>query len=364
MNEIQKLLNECKFNSAKKYCEDIINKSQNNLENKIYYENELKNVNKYYNEFITNYIGETFLPLVNIHKGEGLISKIKVSDSSNLDIIVLPEWNNLISTTIDILKLYLSNEFPELLIFEWNLSNIKCGIKKFSFINYNYNIEGNSYKLPLLLAIISYLIGKEIPNEYCFTGDIEKVGNKYLLKKVDGIEEKLNVIRKEFPNIKHFIYPEERGKDLCYFIEEVFGSSLKEIYKSHFVNRYILIEQKSAISKYGVHKLVCISQGNIRIEEFSEVNSFIKNNLRVFKDNGQGVILDGRAPIALYSMIVSAPEIINSMPNFIALNYPGHKDQDDSDSKTAIVIKTSNSGSSKLKAGDYFSFKEINNLNT
>lgn len=359
MNEIQNLLNECKFNSAKKYCEDIINKSQNNLENKVYYENELKSINKYYEEFINNYFGETFLPLVNIHKGEGLISKIKVSDSLSEDIHVLTEWNNLIPTVIDFLELYIKNECPELFVMEWNYDELKCGIKKFPFINSNFKIEGNSYKLPLILAIISFLLEKEIPNEYCFTGDIEKLSNKYLLKKVDGIEEKLTAIKQEFPHIKKFIYPTNDEKDLFEIVKEVFGSSMKKIYKSKIVKRYILVEKTQVKSIYGTHKLINIqSSESLNIDEFTKLNIFLRDNLKLFKDEGQGVIFSGRLPVAVYSMISSFPEIINSLPNFFAIHYTGHNNPDKANEKTAIVIRTSNSGSSKLKPGQYFYFKE------
>lgn len=353
MNEIEKLFKEGKFISAINLCENC---KTSNLDDKIFFENKKNTIKKFYKEFIDNKPGETFLPLVDVQKNDGIIQKIKVTDSYSSDIKIIDDWNKHINLSIELIESYLKEEFPELLILEWDLSELKCGIKTFSFMDNNFHLEGDSYKLPLVLSIISFITGKEISNEYCFTGDIERVDNKFILKKVEGIEQKFKTIKNEFPDVKYFIYPDDDNKELNTIIAKIFNESIKKIYKSKFVKRYILLEKRLASSEFGEHKVVSFQPTNIsiKINEFAKINLFIRNNLMLFKDEGNGVIIDGRAPISVYTMIFSFPEIINSLPNFLAVNYPSYKE---ADKNTAIVIRTSNSGVSKLKPGEYFFFK-------
>jgi len=358
VSKIKELISEGRFNTAINLCEEEIRKNENNLDERIHFEEEKKLIEKYYEAFITNIPGETFLPLVNQNNNQGKVLKLKTAYGSYDDINVNEKWTNNIKEIItDFFDLYFKKEYPFIKIFEWDLSELKCGIKNYYNSVNKYEIEGKSYLLPLILSVISLLTEKDISNEYCFTGDLEKFNNKYVLKRVEGIEIKQKVIQEELPVVRKFIYP-ETSKDLFDIVKELFGDSVKNIIKSPFVKRSIVLEKREVGSEFGKHKVITISlNGNILIDEFSQMPEFLRNNIHLLKDEGNGVIYDGRAPIAIYSMITSITEIINSLPNFLAINYPSAIQPNNSSYKAAIVIRTSNSGGSKLKEGDVIYYK-------
>jgi len=358
---LSQLIQEGKFNSAIKLCEEKINNS--NLEDRVHFSAEKNLIEKYYKDFISNSIGETYLPLVDTKSRTGRILKIKstlINDNHN-DVFVKDEWKvNAINIVQEFMNNYIKKEIPELLILEWDFSEVVCGVKKYPYLKNNYDIQGSSYILPLVLSLISLLIEEKLSEDICFTGDIEKINNKYFLKKVDGIDIKQKIINEELPFIKDFIYPEISNVELTEIIKKIFSITLDKILKSPFVKRYILLEKNSAQSKYGSHKIISIKiNGSISKDDFIKLPEYLYTNINYFKDEGNGVIIDGRAPISVYSMITSFPEIINSLPNFLAVNYTSTQNVKDDLSKTAIVIRTSQAGTSQLKPGQILNYKII-----
>ncbi|MDH7604272.1 MAG: hypothetical protein QHH13_05160 [Melioribacter sp.] len=359
IEQISQLIQEGKFNSAIKLCEEKINSS--NLEDRVHFKEEKNLIERYYKDFVSNSIGETYLPLVDTKSRTGRILKIKSAlfNDNQDDVFINDEWKtNAISIVKEFMNNYIKKEFPELLILDWDFSEIVCGVKKNSYLKNNYDIQGRSYILPLILSFISLLIEEKLPENICFTGDIEKINNKYFLKKVDGIDIKQKIINEELPFINDFIHPENSNAELAEIVKKNLNITLEKILKSPFIKRYILLEKNSAQSKYGSHKIISIKiNGSISIDDFIKLPEYLHANINYFKDEGNGIIIDGRAPISVYTMITSFPEIINSLPNFLAVTYSSTQNVEDNLSKTAIVIRTSQAGMSKLKPGQILNYK-------
>lgn len=360
INKIEELLHRGRFSEAINFCNELILSGSLNLDDKIHLQNELENIYRLRENFRTNSIGETFLPVVERDSQNGSLLKIKCSFDNYNDIIVNEEWTELLIKTLpDFIELYIKREFPELLILDWNLNSLKCGIKKTSSSQSKYEIDGRSFFLPLFFAALSLLTELKVPEKYCFTGDLIKENNKYLLKKVSGIDIKKSAVQKELPETNNFIYPDNSTSDLSTIVKDIFAEQIKNIINSPLIKRYFLLEKKIARSNYGAHKLVSIkmkSRETLKIEDFTRIAEFLYQNIDTLKDEGNGVILDGSAPIVVYSMISSFTEIFNSLPNFFAITYTSAPVTNPEFKYNAIVIKSSKAGSSKFKAGQILQY--------
>ncbi|MGK9475767.1 hypothetical protein [Melioribacter sp. OK-6-Me] len=360
INKIEELLQRGRFSEATKFCKELISSKSLNLDDEIHFQNELKNIFQLWENFKTNSIGETYLPVVDLNLQNGSLLKIKCSYDNYNDIIVNEEWTELLIQTLpDFIELYLKREFPELLILDWNLNSLKCGLKKNSSSQTKYEIDGRSFFLPLFFAAISLLTEQKVPENYCFTGDVVKDNNKYLLKKVSGVDLKKSVVEEELPDTNNFIYPDDTTSDLSELVKKIFAEKIKNIVNSPLIKRYFLLEKRNATSNFGLHKLISIKtkpREALKIEDFPAIAEFLHHNIEILKDEGTGVIIDGPAPIVVYSMISSFTEIFNSLPNFFAITYTSAPVTNPEFKHNAIVIKTSKVGASKLKAGQILQY--------
>jgi hypothetical protein len=344
------------FESAINYCKEKIEKG--NTEDRVYYKGELSFISEIYARFIENQPGETYLPVVDRATNKARLLKICV-DFTPRNMIQYDDWKSEVEPIVRfVLKKITDNSPLPTLVYDLRFDNIYCGIRSNSYFDEKFEIVGRSYILPLVMAVLSLIINKKIPENICFSGDIEFRAGQYNLKSVEGIKEKSELLTAEFKNIDNFIYPDYNRSDLFELTNRLFDNDIENIIESKVIDGYFQLLKKNAYSVEGTHNLITLDNKKDKLdsEDFLKIADFLSKHKGFFKDDGKGIILDGRAPIAVYSFIMAHTEIVNTLKSFIAINYPPSSSPADDFDKTAIIVKTGHM-SRNYKPGQFIFYK-------
>lgn len=339
-------------------CEKELKSENLDSENVIHFESIMKSIKNLTPQ--NSLLGKTYFPFLNYKIDEIGIAEVEVFEDKNQ-----AEKNKYVQIAEDFLNSHFIKRFPELIVVDWKSDKIAFRIKsKFANKEFKENeINGDSFQLAVIIAIISYMIKAEIDTKNVFTGTVDE--NSFRIGNVSHLDRKISFIQDE--DFGYKLFHSDKSKSVATYVSlaQVFDElfpNLTSDYIIKLMNIWVFYFDNNIEDVEGVngetHKLASFKntfgKGKFVIDEKLIKNFYSLFNRHCDKLSGveQGLIIDG---LTIQFMIGLLIPMISSHPgNFIAIKYSADSISLENGKKKSAAIVLAKSSNSSKQVGDYF----------
>ncbi|MBZ0181557.1 MAG: hypothetical protein K8F60_03810 [Melioribacteraceae bacterium] len=339
-------------------CETELKSENLDSEDVIHFESIMKSIQNL--NLHNSFIGKTYFPFLNYKIDEIGIAEVEVFEDQNQ-----AKKNKYVEIAEDFLNAHFVKRFPELIVVDWKSDKITFRIKsKFADKEFKENeINGDSFQLAVIIAIISYMIKAEIDTKNVFTGTVDR--NSFRIGNVSHLDRKINFIQEE--DFGYRLFHSDKSKSVKTYVSlaQVFDELFSDLTLDYIIslkNILIFYFDKNIIDVKGengeIHKLASF-KNNFGKEKFVVDEKVIKNFYSLFNRFSddlsgveQGLIIDGLTVQFMIGLLI--PMISSHPGNFIAIKYSADSISLDHGKKKSASIVLARSSKSSKQVGDYF----------
>jgi len=357
-----------------------LHKMSSEFEDRSFFEGEIKRCKECLKKTSELNIGEAFFPVYDENSTVCSVLTIritpeptsgKVFDINDIKINVVKYLDSIIKKS--------RNEIDRVQILDWNSQLLKAEIKNTSsesraFRKFVKTVDGKSVELAIVVALISYFLKLEVPNNIAFSSLVDFGAENPKLYPADELPGKISAIKLERPFIKKLV---TYGKPISTkgFLVEI--PTLKDAIDVVFKNMEVKMEtqllKQESLRKISLkirdikdiregfqkEKLLLfafkhpsLEAGIVNNDEIPAVFEFLTNVSRLLKGRSAGVVLDGLIPSYMNPMLALIQGFSNGIGNFLAVRYGKAHDG----IADAAVVRTTKDDS-PYKLGDVLRYK-------
>ncbi len=368
-DKLQKLIDSGNFNKALELLKDLIETSDD-LDDRVSFRNKYEELKKIREEYYSLDIGEAYFPVYDSAKQSGTIRVIQV-EKKNDENTALPE--GIVNCIRLFLDSYIKRNIIRLKIFDYTLNGLGFKINEMIGNEQNKDVNGKSYELALLLAVLSYLFDVKISENFVFSSRVKEGQDSVKLNSVNHLEEKFLAIKEELGKNVIFVVPGscsiKNNNILCLEKVEDAVNKVFPLLYGNILDRKNIFEDKIYLHEPRKTSIVSINKDEtayvkdtdkeVWVLKFEHAEKLRAQTLpgiyEFFKDIANIVIhcpkaaIDGLKPNYLVPLLLCQKEVAGHIKEFIAvLNTPWSNN----DIHTAVVVKTNAGGRSGYKEGD------------